>query len=82
MTIAELKRAKDVRPFLPFLINMADGRALEIRHPDAVAWGDENGRFAVCVLPDSSVEVIDVSLATSLSIPAPAGGEAGSNGGE
>ena len=82
MTILDLKRAKDIHPFRPFVIHMDDGREIEVRHPDAIAWGDENGRFAACILPDSSVEVIDVSLATSLTIPAPAGGKAGSNGGE
>jgi hypothetical protein len=56
VTIAELKKVKDRRPFEPFLIRTADGREILIRHPDAVAWdlpdedevdeeenGEENG---------------------------------------
>jgi hypothetical protein len=74
MTIADLKRAKDVRPFRPFTIHMADGRKIRVAHPDAVGWANENGRFAACALPGGGWEMIDVSLATSLSIPAPAGG--------
>ena len=41
MKIEELKKAKDRRPFQPFLIRMADGREIEVRHPDAIAWGDK-----------------------------------------
>jgi hypothetical protein len=82
MTIAELKKAKDIRPFRPFLIRMADGREIAVRHPDAVAWEDDSRRIAVCILAGGAWEVIDVSLATSLTIPAAAGGSAESNGGE
>ena len=46
MRIDELKKAKDQRPFQPFWIRMADGREIEIRHPDVIAWDvveDEDG---------------------------------------
>ncbi len=49
MRIDELKRAKDERPFRPFLIHMADGREITVRHPDAVAW--DNPRIAICATP-------------------------------
>ena len=38
MKIAEIKDAKDQRPFQPFLIRMADGREIQVMHPDAIAW--------------------------------------------
>ena len=50
MKIEELKKAKDRRPFQPFSIRMADGREIEVRHPDAVAWEDANARTAVCIV--------------------------------
>jgi hypothetical protein len=40
MTIAELKKAKDERPFTPFTIEMADGRKIQVKHPDAVACSE------------------------------------------
>jgi hypothetical protein len=80
MTIIELKRAKDQRPFQPFLIRLADGREFPVAHPDAVAWDEGSRRIAYFAIRGGGVEVIDVSLATSLTIPA-AGGGADSNGG-
>ena len=70
MKIDELKKAKDRRPFQPFLIRTADGREVEVRHPDAIAWG--NQRIVSYVSPTDDWEVIDVALVTSLLIPAPA----------
>jgi hypothetical protein len=88
--IAEIKEAKDQRPFQPFLIRMADGREIEITHPDAIAWntpveadGDEedNGEAAepltaICVVPGGRREVIELALVTSLGLqPAAQEGE-------
>jgi hypothetical protein len=67
----ELRNAKDRRPFQPFLIRMADGREIRIRHPDAIAWGPEHPRTAICVLPSGDCEYIDIALITSLGMPAP-----------
>jgi hypothetical protein len=65
MRIDELKRAKDERPFRPFLIRMADGREIPVRHPNAVAWDDP--RVAICATREGW-EVIDVALITSLAM--------------
>jgi hypothetical protein len=65
MRIEELKRAKDERPFLPFVIHMADGREITVRHPDAVAW--DSPRVAICATPEGW-EVIEVGLITSLAM--------------
>jgi hypothetical protein len=66
--IDELKKAKDRRPFQPFLIRTADGREIEMRHPDAIAWG--NRRIVSYVSPTDDWEVIDIALVTSLLTPA------------
>ncbi len=66
MKIDELKQAKDQRPFKPFLIRMADGRELEARHPDAVAWDIDTPRTVHCVVPGGGWVRIDVALITSL----------------
>ncbi len=78
MRIEELKKAKDVRPFRPFLIRMADGREIEVRHPDAVSWGGEKGRIVSYISPADDWEVIDIALVTSLgSVPAASSREKG-----
>ncbi len=66
MKIDELKKAKDQRPFQPFQVRMADGRELEVRHPDAVAWDPDTPRIALFVVPGGRWEVVDVALITSL----------------
>ena len=82
MTIAELKRAKDQRPFQPFTIEMTEGRKIPVRHPDAIAWDVDARRIAVCALPGGGAAVIDVSLATALvTAGAEPGGEQSPNGG-
>ncbi len=83
MKIEELKGAKDRRPFQPFRIRMADGRELEVRHPDAVSWGGEHGRIVSYISPNDEWEVIDIALVTSLGtvgIPSPAKPKAEGNG--
>jgi hypothetical protein len=67
LKIQELKRAKDQRPFLPFVVRMADGRELAVKHPDALAWYAENPRVAICATANGW-EVLEVGLITSLSI--------------
>ncbi len=68
MKIEDLKKAKDQRPFQPFLIRMADGREVRVSHPDAIAWGPELPRIALVVVPDGGWEVIDIALITSLGV--------------
>ncbi len=72
MRIEELKKMKDRRPFEPFLIRMADGRELPVKHPDAVSWDPDQIRIAVCGMPGGGTEIIDVALVTSLGLPAQA----------
>ncbi|MGO9596728.1 MAG: hypothetical protein ACLP7Q_01755 [Isosphaeraceae bacterium] len=67
MRIEELKKAKDQRPFRPFMIRMADGREVDVRHPDAVAWYEDAPRVAICATKDGW-EVIEVGLVTSLAM--------------
>lgn len=71
MRIEELKKTKDQRPFQSFSIRMADGREIQVKHPDAVAWDSDHPRTVICVLPGGGWEVIDIALVTSLGVPAP-----------
>jgi hypothetical protein len=64
--IDELKKAKDQRPFQPFHVCMADGREIQVTHPDAVAWHPDTPRIAVFIVPGGGWEIVDVALITSL----------------
>jgi hypothetical protein len=73
--IAGVREAIQRQPFEPFLIRLADGRALEVRHPEFVAVG----RRRIVVISDDGVEswsAIEPLLIVSLdSIPGkPKGG--------
>src|SRR5262249_43832763 len=48
MTIDELRKARDKRPFVPFVIRMADGQSVTVRHPENLAWDEATG-IAVCL---------------------------------
>ena len=83
MKIDELKKIKGRRPFQPFRIRMADGREIQITHPDAIAWEDDQARIVVCVPKGGDWELVDVALITSLALPTTVMGEepkAGGNG--
>ena len=71
MKVDALKRVKDQRPFQPFEIRTAGGRAITVRHPDTLAWDPESPRIVVCLIQGGGWEIIDVALITSLGIPAP-----------
>ncbi len=65
MKIEDLRRIKNQRPFMPFRIRMADGNEIEIKHPDALAWGDESPRLVYCISGNEHYW-IDVALATAI----------------
>jgi hypothetical protein len=71
MRVEELKKAMDQRPFQPFFIRTADGREIRVSHPDAVAWGSNEARTAICAHPDGGWDVIEIALVTSLGYTAP-----------
>ena len=52
MDIAGVREALHRLPFEPFLIRLADGRSVEVRHPEFVAIGKRR----IVVLADDEVE--------------------------
>jgi hypothetical protein len=78
MRLADLKEAKDRRPFEPFDIHLADGRGISITHPDALAWaGPEFSPVLMVVHPDARWEVLNFAAITSLVAKARGGGKRG-----
>lgn len=66
MTIEEFRRQLSARPFHPFDVHLADGRTIEIDHPEFVAQSP-SGR-TVYIHGEDSMEAIDLLLVTSLSV--------------
>ena len=64
MTTDQLRARIAARPFVPFVIHMADGRSAEVRHPEWVAYA--GGRVGVVMKPDETFEVVDLLLVPSL----------------
>lgn len=60
-----LKEFAARRPFVPFTIHMADGRAFEIRHPEAVIVAP-GGSTAVAYIDDDAIRIIQLVMATAV----------------
>jgi hypothetical protein len=65
MTIDQLRRMHQARPFQPFRIHMADGRHLDVPHSEFLAQ-NPSGRTVFVSMGDDSFEVVDLLLVTSL----------------
>ena len=73
MTTEKLRELHAARPFRPFDRYLADGHRVRVDHPEVLAYR-QNQRTAFVVLPDGSVEHIDLLLVSSLSVPAEGNG--------
>ncbi len=76
MTIEQLRAVHQARPFRPFTLHMADGRALHVPH-GAFLSHSASGRTVVVHHADESFSVVDLLLAHSLELHglAPAGSQ-------
>lgn len=54
-------------PFVPFAIRMADSRAIEVPHPDFVAFAP-SGRTVIVVHPNEAYSVLDLLLMSKLEV--------------
>jgi hypothetical protein len=67
MKISELQKLYDAEPFRPFLIHMADGRKIPVKHREFMALSPSGRTAYVYQLNDDS-DVIDVALVTALEL--------------
>jgi hypothetical protein len=65
MTINELKKAYSSQPFKPFDIYLADGRQVEVPHPEFMAMSP-TARTIIVFRGDGDYHVIDLLLVTDL----------------
>jgi hypothetical protein len=64
MTGEQLRNFHSAQPFKPFVIHLADGRSIEVRHPEMLAYAFPARSFAVWTR--DSYSVIDLLLVTEL----------------
>jgi hypothetical protein len=66
MTIEQLQRMHQARPFKPFDIHLADGRVLPVEHPEFFSRSPGGRTIGVGCLEDDTIEIVDLLLVTSL----------------
>ncbi len=69
MTIEQMRAAYDAQPFRPFIIHLADGRAVPVNHREFI-MAAPSGRTIVVCLPDDTFSIIDLPLVMDLEIQA------------
>jgi hypothetical protein len=67
MTIEQVRKLHQARPFEAFRIHLADGRALEVPHPEMMAITPP-GRTIIVATGYEDYEIVDLLLVTSLEI--------------
>ena len=65
MTGGEIRKLFEATPFLPFRVHMANGKSVDVPHPDFMHLSP-TGRRLIVDRPDDTFEIIDVLLVTSL----------------
>ena len=63
MLVHEFDELMEVKPFVPFEIVTADGRAVRIKSPE-YAWRTPNMRTIIAYSPDMRMHMIDLQLVT------------------
>ena len=67
LKIEEVRKLLHSEPFRPFLIHVADGGRIPVKHEDFVALAP-TGREMIVYQPDGMWQVIDVMLVTRLQV--------------
>lgn len=67
MTIEQVKQLYNAAPFKPFIIHLADGRQIPVKHREFMATSP-SGRTIVVYQTDDSFNIIDLLLVTDLEV--------------
>ena len=65
MTVEQLREMYTTRPFRSFRLHLADGRSLDVEHPEFLSFS-RTGRTIVVSKPNDTFEIVDLLLVTSL----------------
>ncbi len=69
MTIEPLREALEAKPFRPFRMHLADGRVLNIDHPEFVAYYQGARTCVVADPKGDGYDTVDLLLVTSIHVP-------------
>ena len=67
MMADQLQNVWEAEPFRPFIIHLADGRNIRVRHRDFFSRSP-SGRSIIVHQPDESLNVINLLLVTDLEV--------------
>lgn len=67
MKIDEIRELRDATPFQPFVLHLADGRAIPVVNRDFL-MASPNGRTVIVYQLDSSFDIVNVMMVTSLRV--------------
>ena len=76
MTLEELRAFSRAQPFRPFVVHLADGGQVVVRHPEFLVI-EPGGQTIKIYQPDESVNDIDLALVTDVQIKSTAKGSGG-----
>ncbi len=65
MTVEQVRSAYNAQPFRPFVMHLADGREVPVRHREFIMTVP-SGRTVVVCQPDDTVNIIDLLVVTDL----------------
>jgi hypothetical protein len=65
MTMEQLRKVHQSKPFRAFALRSSDGREIQVKHPELLAFS-ENGRAIIVATSDDSHQVIDLRMITSV----------------
>jgi hypothetical protein len=67
MTIEQIRNVYNAQAFQPFIIHLADGRQIPVRHRDFIMPAP-SGRTVIVYQPDDSFNIIGLLLVTDLGV--------------
>jgi hypothetical protein len=70
MRLDQLRGLLQARPFRPFTVHLPEGRTVDVVHHD-FALLSPDGRTLLAYGPDSSLDIIDLMLITSIRLGPP-----------
>jgi len=68
MTIDALSEVCRASPFMPFSLQLADGRQIGVDHPECLSFHPEKPRTIAVALPNSAFKIIDLLLVVALEV--------------
>jgi len=68
MIIARLREVHQARPFRAFTLQLADGTAVDVPHPECLAFYPQNPRSVIVALPDGAAKIIDLLLVAAVHV--------------